>query len=107
MKSMIVVHSSTYEGNPRTGAHIAAELDHKHEMCEMRMSLHFSHTPGHPAAVALGKALSVFQAAIDMEEHIRKAHFDGSICPIAAHYPGKDWGDLENLPDNLRCDREA
>ncbi len=109
MKNEIIVHSSTYEGNPKSGDHLAAcyarhLAGSPSDLCEIKVSLHFSFTPAHLAVMALSKALEVFNVAVALEKHVREAHADGSICPVASISEGMDWIAIENT--RIVCEKE-
>ena len=70
-KHEIIKHSSSYEGNGRSGAHINACLNRKikiEDMCEINFSVHMSFSPAHPAVLAFTKAMNDLQDAIENQE---------------------------------------
>lgn len=67
----LIKHSSSYEGNGRSGEHLNACLNRKrdpHDMCEIKMSCHISFTPDHPAAKKLLYAINFIENVLAEQE---------------------------------------
>ncbi len=98
MKHKIFKHAHTYSGNAQSGANIDARLKHGGELCEIDTHVHISFTPGHPAAVVLGRALNVLSWALEIQDHVEQHHNgDWDACPVAKVSAGKDVDEVSRL----------